>query len=133
MQNLINRYNDIADIFPEDLRGDALPYFLDWLTEKVMRVEITAFSDDDAYTIFETMNDRGLSLTPTDMLKGYLLANITDDLMTDYGGRIKIDNLSSTHNGLVDYSAFFTVFGGEVLSAADVDELEIADRAGDTD
>ncbi|MYF99503.1 DUF262 domain-containing protein, partial [Candidatus Poribacteria bacterium] len=27
---------------------------------------------------FETMNDRGLSLTPTDMLKGYLLANIGD-------------------------------------------------------
>lgn len=24
------------------------------------------------------MNDRGLSLTPTDMLKGYLLASITD-------------------------------------------------------
>lgn len=79
VQNLINRYSDIADIFPEDLRGDALPYFLDWLTEKVMLVEITAFSDDDAYTIFETMNDRGLSLTPTDMLKGYLLANITED------------------------------------------------------
>ena len=79
VQNLINRYNDITDIFPEDLRGDALPYFLDWMSEKVMLVEITAFSDDDAYTIFETMNDRGLSLTPTDMLKGYLLANITDD------------------------------------------------------
>ena len=41
-------------------------------------MEITAYSDEDAYTIFETMNDRGLSLTPTDMLKGYLLANITD-------------------------------------------------------
>lgn len=79
VQNLINRYNDIADIFPKDLQDDALPYFLDWLIEKVMFVEITAFSDDDAYTIFETMNDRGLSLTPTDMLKGYLLANITDD------------------------------------------------------
>jgi hypothetical protein len=25
------------------------------------------------------MNDRGLSLSPTDMLKGYLLANITDE------------------------------------------------------
>ncbi|MDU8928313.1 DUF262 domain-containing HNH endonuclease family protein [Alisedimentitalea sp. MJ-SS2] len=79
VQNLINRYHDITDIFPEELRGDALPYFLDWLTENVMLVEITAFSDDDAYTIFETMNDRGLSLTPTDMLKGYLLANVTDD------------------------------------------------------
>jgi uncharacterized protein with ParB-like and HNH nuclease domain len=32
----------------------------------------------DAYTIFETMNDRGLSLTPADMLKGYLLASIAD-------------------------------------------------------
>ena len=79
VQNLINRFNDIVDICPNELREGALPYFLDWLTENVMLVEITAFSDDDAYTIFETMNDRGLSLTPTDMLKGYLLASITDD------------------------------------------------------
>src|SRR6185436_2100020 len=28
------------------------------------------------YEIFETMNDRGLSLTPTEMLKGYLLSNL---------------------------------------------------------
>ena len=41
-------------------------------------VEITAYSDEDAYMIFETMNDRGLSLSPTDMLKGYLLANIDE-------------------------------------------------------
>ena len=41
-------------------------------------VVITAETNDDAYTIFETMNDRGLSLTPTDMLKGYLLAQIDD-------------------------------------------------------
>ena len=51
---------------------------MDWLIESVHLVEITAYSDGDAYTIFETMNDRGLSLTPADMLKGYLLANITD-------------------------------------------------------
>ncbi len=51
VQNLINRYNDIVEVFPDDLREDALPYFLDWLIEKVMLVEITAFSDHDAYTI----------------------------------------------------------------------------------
>ena len=79
IQNLINRYSDITEFLPEELQEKALPYFVDWLIENVMLVEITAFSDDDAYTIFETMNDRGLSLTPTDMLKGYLLANITDD------------------------------------------------------
>lgn len=79
VQNLINRYNDIGEFFPDELHGRALPYFIDWLIEKVKLVEIATFSDDDAYTIFETMNDRGLSLTPTDMLKGYLLAKITDD------------------------------------------------------
>ena len=76
--NILARYADIEELFPEELGGAALPYFVDWLIENVHLVEITAYSDDDAYTIFETMNDRGLSLTPADMLKGYLLANITD-------------------------------------------------------
>ncbi len=76
--NILARYADIEENFPGDLLGSVLPYFVDWLIENVHLVEITAYSDDDAYTIFETMNDRGLSLTPADMLKGYLLANITD-------------------------------------------------------
>ena len=76
--NILARYAEFEDDFPEELLGAALPYFVDWLIENVHLVEITAYSDGDAYTIFETMNDRGLSLTPADMLKGYLLANITD-------------------------------------------------------
>lgn len=76
--NIVSRYHDIEAEFPGELLNGPLPYFVDWLIERVYLVEITAASDRDAYTIFETMNDRGLSLTPTDMLKGYLLANITD-------------------------------------------------------
>lgn len=76
--NILARHRDIEDQFPEELGQQALPYFTDWLIENVHLVEITAYSDGDAYTIFETMNDRGLSLTATDMLKGYLLANISD-------------------------------------------------------
>lgn len=76
--NILARYADLEEQFPEELAGAALPYFVDWLIENVHLIEITAYSDGDAYTIFETMNDRGLSLTPADMLKGYLLANITD-------------------------------------------------------
>lgn len=79
VQNIVQRYRDLETCFPVELRGDALPYFIDWLLENVHLVEITAYSDDDAYTIFETMNDRGLSLSPTDMLKGYLLANIDEE------------------------------------------------------
>ncbi len=79
VRNIVARYHDIESYFPEEIDDQALPYFVDWLIENVHLIEITAFSDDDAYTIFETMNDRGLSLTPLDMLKGYLLANITDE------------------------------------------------------
>lgn len=79
VKNIVARYADIKKYFPQDLTQEALPYFIDWLIENVHIVEITAYSDEDAYTIFETMNDRGLSLTPTDMLKGYLLANISDE------------------------------------------------------
>lgn len=77
--NLINRYNDIVEFFPDSLKNTVLPYFIDWLLEKIVLVEIIAYSEENAYTIFETMNDRGLNLTPSEMLKGYLLSKITDD------------------------------------------------------
>ncbi len=74
--NLVQRYNDIKELFPEALAGETLPYFVDWLTGNVDLAEIIAYNDDDAFTIFETMNDRGVNLGFVDMLKGFLLANI---------------------------------------------------------
>jgi len=76
IRNIIARYKDIEQLFPDTLKNSTLPYFIDWLIDNVDLVEITAYSDDDAYAIFETMNDRGLSLSPTEMLKGYLLSKI---------------------------------------------------------
>ena len=75
---LVARYEELDELFPDELRKEALPFFIDWLKDRVQLVQITAYTDDDAYAIFETMNDRGLKLTPADMLKGYLLANIED-------------------------------------------------------
>jgi hypothetical protein len=77
--NIFNRHTDIADVFPEEIKGVALPFFIDWLINKVFLVEITATTEQDAHKIFVSMNDRGLSLTPTEMLKGYLLSEIKDD------------------------------------------------------
>ncbi|MHB1009660.1 MAG: DUF262 domain-containing protein, partial [Propionibacteriaceae bacterium] len=78
VHTLVNRYAELDGLFPDELKEAALPYFIDWLKDRVQLVQITAYTDDDAYTIFETMNDRGLKLTPADMLKGYLLANMED-------------------------------------------------------
>lgn len=81
VQTIVARFADLQELLDElgeELDDAALPYFCDWLAEKVYLIEIRAATDDDAYTIFETMNDRGLSLSPLDMLKGHLLANIND-------------------------------------------------------
>lgn len=79
VRNIAERFSNIVDHFPEEIAGPVLVYFVDWLLENVHLVEIEAFSDEEAYTIFETMNDRGLSLSLPEMLKGYFLANITHE------------------------------------------------------
>ncbi len=76
IQNIVLRYRDIVDYF--EIPDDAIPCFVSWLLENVYLVSIEAFDSRDAYVIFETVNDRGLPLTPTDMLRGYLLSNIDD-------------------------------------------------------
>ena len=75
--NMAERYSDIVELFPEEIKGNNLPFFIDWLKYNVVLVEIVAYSDDNAYTIFETMNDRGLNLTPTEMLKGFILSRFS--------------------------------------------------------
>lgn len=106
--NIDQRYQDIIEFFPEDLRDEGLPYFIDWLIECVDLVEITAFSDEEAYTIFETMNDRGMSLSPADMLKGYLLANLEGDAQRErLNQRWKYHMAQLTESGVDDVSDFF--------------------------
>jgi hypothetical protein len=79
VRNIADRFANLTDYFPQEIAGTSLVYFVDWLLENVHLVEIEAFSDEEAYTIFETMNDRGLSLSLPEMLKGYILANITHE------------------------------------------------------
>lgn len=80
LNNLIFCYDDIRQIFPRELKkAEVLPIFIEWLLLKVVLVEIRAFSMDNAYTIFETMNDRGLNLNPTEILKAFVLSKIKDE------------------------------------------------------
>ena len=76
--NMAARYADFAPVFPEEISAKVLPYFLDWLKYNVILVEITAYSDDNAYAIFESMNDRGLNLTQSEMLKGFILSRFAE-------------------------------------------------------
>jgi hypothetical protein len=72
-RTMLARYRDIEESFPEDLRGEALPFFVDWLLGRVVVIEIIAHGAATGQEIFETMNDRGQRLTSLDMLKSYLI------------------------------------------------------------
>jgi len=95
--NMAKRYADIGEAFPEEIKGKAFPYFLDWLKYNVILVEITAYSDDNAYTIFESMNDRGLNLTSTEMLKSYILSRFGDPKDRDKANRFWKESIQSLH------------------------------------
>lgn len=115
VKNIIARYNDIVELFPDDLKGRALPFFIDWLIQNVVLVVITAYSDDNAYTIFETMNDRGLNLTPSEMLKGYLLAKVRTQEERDKVNAVWKQEIKSLHEfwGEADLSFFQAWFRGK--------------------
>ena len=95
--NMVERYADIEAAFPEEIKGDAFPYFLDWLKYNVILVEITAYSDDNAYTIFESMNDRGLNLTSTEMLKGYVLSRFRESKDREKANQFWKEAVQSLH------------------------------------
>lgn len=81
VKNLYARYEDIVESFSnsQNIKNEMLLHFCDWLAEKVFFIEIVASTEQDAHKVFVTMNDRGLRLTSTEMLKGYLLSEIKDD------------------------------------------------------
>ena len=81
--NLVNRFNDFEECWNEEIAENNAVHFAYWLMEKVVFSKVWTNSDDFAYVIFETMNDRGLSLTQIEMLRSFLLANIDDDNTKD--------------------------------------------------
>ena len=91
--NLVERYADIDECWRDEINENNIVPFMYWLKEKVMFSKVWTNSDEFAYVIFETMNDRGLSLTQVEMLRSYLLANIDEDnresIMKEFDSTLK--------------------------------------------
>ena len=91
VSNILSRYREIDGSFSDAIsQGESTTEATDisdshvnklfalWLLNNVYLVEIVADNESDAYAIFETMNDRGMRLTLTEMLRGFLLSQIRD-------------------------------------------------------
>ena len=94
VKNLVERYDNISDCWNDRITIDNVVLFAYWIKEKVVFSRVWTNSDEFAYIIFETMNDRGLSLTQVEMLRSYLLANINEEsrnrAMSDFDNVIKL-------------------------------------------
>ncbi len=78
-KTMAERYDQLNDSFPNDIQGDMLQCFVWWVMEKIVLVRILSSTEENAYTIFETMNNRGKPLTKSDMLKGFVLSKYRND------------------------------------------------------
>lgn len=52
------------------------------INEQVQFLTIEVENEDDAFTIFETLNERGLKLSPADLIKSYILRKIIEENST---------------------------------------------------
>ncbi|WP_122413841.1 DUF262 domain-containing protein [Pseudomonas viridiflava] len=55
-------------------------YFIDYVVERVLLIDISVASEAEAHRVFVTMNDRGLRLGPIDLLKGLILSRIANPI-----------------------------------------------------
>ena len=97
VRKIYERSKDIENLLSQ-FAGDEkkrLVFFVDWLLERVVLVEIKTTSQDMALEIFETINDRGMPLSSTDMLKKYLLTKIKDQQKIEATNELWCDRINS--------------------------------------
>ncbi len=67
-------YREIRRAYGEDRNGATLARFIDELADKLFFTVITVTDELNAFKVFETLNARGVRLSPTDLLKNYLFS-----------------------------------------------------------
>lgn len=71
----VEKVNELFKEMKSD--GSTLASFLkDYIGRKLLFIQITVEDELNAYTVFETLNSRGVELTSTDLLKNYLFSQV---------------------------------------------------------
>lgn len=73
-QAYINYYERISERTQQFTDVDTLNDYAEALLNKIAVIEIVTTHEEAAYTLFETLNDRGIDLSLSDLLKNYLFS-----------------------------------------------------------
>ena len=99
VKNIVERYSDIGEIWNEKITEKNVVHFAYWLIYHVLFSRVETNDDHFAYVIFESMNDRGLSLTQVEMLRSFLLANVDENRRSQSMAKFDkaVERLSAIH------------------------------------
>jgi hypothetical protein len=79
VKQMYTNYELIKSVLSELIDDAELPFFADYLLEKIETVDIICPKNEEALEVFERMNDRGKPINPIDNLKGYIISNIAEE------------------------------------------------------
>lgn len=101
---LFDCFNYYKELIKEEIFMDedvsSLISFVEYVSDSLLFIQITATDDLSAYLIFETLNDRGLDLSVTDLLKNYLFSIVDDS------DKSHVKNIWDVTINHVSYSGF---------------------------
>lgn len=117
----------------KDAQKKSLNKLIDAVLERLHFLSIEVGSEDDAFAIFETLNERGLKLSPADLLKSYILRRVLQDnpasdrdaisaswdQITDYLDEYDVSNflrhyLLTLHDSSIQKKVIFKKFREEI-------------------
>jgi uncharacterized protein with ParB-like and HNH nuclease domain len=91
-------YKKLKDTYAKKKNGQELARFLTDLSDKLFFTVITVTDELNAFKVFETLNARGVRLSPTDLLKNYLFSVVYREGAHD----TEIDALERRWSAMVD-------------------------------
>ncbi len=77
-RTIFDRFLSIGLSFPEGLKNEHFKRFVEWMLDHVIMSVVDVEKESDAYTIFETTNDRGQKLGSGQLTKNLLQSYIND-------------------------------------------------------
>ncbi len=105
--------NGIVQALPEPARGKQLHRWLDFLEKGARVIWVQVGDERTAFTIFETMNDRGLKLSSADLLKNCIYATAEDrkeEAIQKWQAMCAVlESVEGEEEGIVDYIRSFWI------------------------
>ncbi|HNY41555.1 MAG TPA: DUF262 domain-containing HNH endonuclease family protein, partial [Bryobacteraceae bacterium] len=104
---------NIVQALPASGRSKLLHSWLTYLEKSVKVILVEVADERTAFTIFETMNDRGLKLSAADLLKNYLFARAeerkAEAVQKWHSLTGVLESIDGEEDGIVEYIRFFWI------------------------